>query len=302
MTQNAVGFGADWLYGGGILTFNDPTNGFHLLQLSGLGMPNFTRFTERSPLQDGITDAGYRLNERRISIILGFNASNLSGYYSKRRQLINIMRPDDIPGTLQITLPNGNVWCIDGFLVSGLEYSGADRTHLYQKTAIVIQCPDPTFYDPVAEYFEFGQSGGGSNNLLVPLTVPMYVGASSFDTTVTIHYMGTERTYPQITITGPVTDLKIENLTTGDKLDFNGVTIAGGTNYLVDLRPGYKTVTDSNGVNKIADLTADSDLSTFHLTPDPFVLSGMNQIKVSGLSTSSATNISMQYYVRQLGI
>lgn len=302
MTQNAVGFGADWLYSGNLLTFNDPANGFYLLQMSGLGMPNFTRFTERSPLQDGITDAGYRLNERRISIILGFNASNLAGYYSKRRQLINIMRPDDIPGTLQISLPNGNVWCIDGYLVSGLEYSGADRTHLYQKTAIVIQCPDPTFYDPVAKYLEFGQSGGGDNTLLVPMPVPMFVGASSFDSINSIHYLGTEKTYPQITITGPVTDLKIENITTGDKLDFAGVTIAGGEEYVIDLRPGYKTVTDSNGVNKIADLTADSDLSTFNLAPAPTTAGGLNQIKVSGLSTSSATNISMQYFVRQLGI
>lgn len=297
MTQN---YKAEWIQNQITLKLNDPDQGMHLLGMSGLGMPTYTRFGESSPLQEGITDTGYRLQERLISIILGFTEKDLAGYYQKREELLSIWRPDITPGVLRITLPTGKVREIEGHLLNGLEFSDSDRSYVTQKTSLVVRCPDPTFYDPEPVYNDFGTSGGGSDSLIVPMTVPMFVGASSFDTTRVIPYEGTEKTYPQIVITGPVTDLVIENLTTGDKLDFSGVTISD--TYTIDLRPGFKTVVDSAGNNKIADLTADSDISTFCLQPHPTVQNGANELQVNGTSTSATTNVSILYYIRLLGI
>lgn len=293
---------AEWIQNQTTLKLNDPDQGMHLLGMSGLGMPAYTRFSESSPLQEGITDTGYRLQERMISIILGFNGKDLAGYYQRREELIRLWRPDITPGILRITLPTGKVREIQGHLLNGLEFSDSDRSFVTQKTSLVVRCPDPTFYDPEPVYNDFGMSGGGSDSLSIPMTVPMFVGASSFDTTKIIPYTGTDKTYPQIIISGPVTDLVIENLTTGDKLDFNGVTIVNGDTYTIDLRPGFKTVVDSSGNNKIADLTADSDISTFSLQPHPIAQNGANELQVSGTSTSATTNVSLLYYIRLLGI
>ncbi len=298
----APDYKAEWIQNQTTLKLNDPDLGMYLLGMSGLGMPTYTRFSESSPLQEGITDTGYRLQERLISIILGFNEKDLAGYYQRREDLLRLWRPDMTPGILRITLPTGKVREIQGHLLNGLEFSDSDRSYVTQKTSLVVRCPDPTFYDPEAVYIDFGTGGGGSDNLIIPMPVPMFVGASLFETTKIIPYEGTEKTYPQIIVTGPVTDLVIKNLTTGDKLDFSGVTIANGDTYTLDLRPGYKTVVDAAGNNKIADLTADSDISTFSLQPHPIALNGDNGIQVNGISTTAATNVSFLYYIRLLGI
>jgi hypothetical protein len=66
-----------------------------------------------------------------------------------------------------------------------------------------------------------------------------------------------------------VTDLKISIQPQGKnyslKLDFAGTTIAAGDWYEIDLRYGVKTIKDSNGVNKISALSANSNLATFRL-------------------------------------
>ena len=99
-----------------------------------------------------------------------------------------------------------------------------------------------------------------------------------------------------------MTDAVIENLSTGEKLDFSGYTIGAGHYYDVDCRYGYKTVTNDLGENKIAELSDDSDLATFHLGAHPEVDEGRNSLRVTGTDVNEDTEIYVNYYERYLGI
>jgi hypothetical protein len=73
--------------------------------------------------------------------------------------------------------------------------------------------------------------------MYIPTEIPHEIGGSGVEEGGTISYLGNWLSYPHIIrITGPVTSVKITNLTTGEKLDFSGVTIAAGDHYDIDLR------------------------------------------------------------------
>ena len=126
-------------------------------------------------------------------------------------------------------------------------------------------------------------------------------GTLSIASSVTIVYNGSFLTYPIITMTGPVTDPILTNVSTGEDLDFTGITIAGGDTYTIDCRFGYKTVKNAAGTNKIADLTAASDLATFHLGADPEVSGGANAFTLTGTSTDANTTVTVTYNERFVG-
>ena len=85
-------------------------------------------------------------------------------------------------------------------------------------------------------------------------------------------------------------------------MDFTDTTIATGHYYDIDCRYGYKTVLLDGTTNKIADLTAASDLATFHLAADPEVVGGANNINVTGSAIDANTKVTVTYTRRYIGI
>lgn len=158
-------------------------------------------------------------------------------------------------------------------------------------------------------------SGGGAWTPAIPYAAIYNVALSSdqraalvtaidstFSVSKTIAYAGSFSEYPVITIVGPITDPVLTNVSTGEVLDFTGITISGGDSYIIDCRFGYKTVKNAAGTNKIADLTSDSDLATFHLGAAPEVSEGNNAITLSGTSTDANTQVTVAYYNRYVGL
>jgi hypothetical protein len=68
------------------------------------------------------------------------------------------------------------------------------------------------------------------------------------------------------------------------------------------LRYGYKTVTNSSGVSKIADVANAADLATLHLADDSEVTDGLNAVSVTGTAASASTRIDIIYNTRFVGI
>ena len=122
------------------------------------------------------------------------------------------------------------------------------------------------------------------------------LASASFSTAKTINNAGNHPSFPTISITGPITDAVLTNVTTGEDLDFTGITIAGGDTRVIDCRYGYKTVKNAAGTNKIADLTAASDLATFHLEP------GDNAFTLVGTGTDANTQVTVRFNPRHIGI
>jgi len=127
------------------------------------------------------------------------------------------------------------------------------------------------------------------------------IEAGSIGASKTITYNGSFLAYPIVTIIGPITDPVLTNVSTGEDLDFTGITIAGGDSYTIDCRFGYKTVRNAAGANKRADLTAASDLETFHLGADPEVGGGVNAFTLTGTGTDSNTLVTVAYRERFVG-
>jgi len=295
-----------------------------LLGYDGLGMPPAHRITDRAPNQHGVTDQGYRLDPRTFMLAFGFRSVRDTTAYTNdagtidvdtwrtdsggdeedtRDLFLSLFRPRIDPLTLTFTRYNGSVRQIAAHCVSGLTFGQVAREGMQYKTAEAkLYAPDPLLYDPTLNTLIFG-IGSGASGFAVPVAIPIAVGASSgIAQTKTLLYGGTEREYPVVRITGPITNPVVTNVATTDKLDFTGTTITAGHYYEVDCRYGVKTVTDDAGADQIAKLSTDSDLGTFSLEADPDVPGGANDITVSGTSTTNATSIYVTWYTRYVGM
>lgn len=271
------------------------------LEEDGLGMAPVHRITERGPLQHGDSDIGFRLDPRFIPLVFGVSPSSDASLFDNRAELLRIFKPRNVPVKLRYTLSNGAVRQIDTHFFRDMAFPSRDRKGFYQRVAVTMRASDPLFYDPTLQAVIYGVGAGGSS-FAVPMAVPLSVGASTLSASQTITYAGDFLEYPIVIITGPITNPVIANTTTGETLDLTGITISGGDSYTIDCRYGYKTVKNAAGTNKIADLTDDSDLATFHLEADPDAPGGGNTITVTGSSATTATEVYLQYYNRYIGL
>lgn len=271
------------------------------LEEDGLGMAPVRRITERGPLQHGETDLGFRLDPRLIQLVFGVSAASESELYDYRAALLAIFKPRTAAIKLRYTLSNSDVRQIDTHYAGAMTFPSRDRKGFYQRVGLTLRASDPLFYDPTLQAVVYGL-GAGSAGFTVPVAVPTGVGASTLDVTQTITYAGDFLEYPVVLITGPLTDPVVTNETTGEALDFTGITISAGDTYTIDCRYGYKTVKNAAGTNKIADLANASDLATFHLEADPDAPGGNNSISVTGSGATTASEVYLQFYNRYIGL
>lgn len=269
------------------------------------GMVPLERLNEKGPLQHGDTDIGFRLQPRTIQLVLNLLADDTGNdstdYWLAREEILNLFKPRNDPIKLKFVYPLGTRQ-IDCHYVGGMTFSSQDRqANIGQRLGITLKANDPRFYDPTSVSVPFGLSYSASA-FSIPLSIPLGIGASTLDQSVSVTYDGSFLEYPIIVIYGPVTNLVISNDTTDEILDFTGSTIANGDVYTIDTRYGYKTVKDASNVNQISKLTTGSDLSTFHLESDPDAPGGINTISVTGTSVSAVTAIYLQYNARYIGV
>lgn len=272
-----------------------------LTGIDGIAAAPVARISERGPMQHGVSDLGYRLQPRKIVVALVAKGGDDAAWFERRDALMRIFRSSNSPVKLKIVNPDW-VRQIDCYLNGTMEMTPEiGLSPRWQRVVIELIAPDPTFYDPIGSTVAFALGGGGL--LAVPLAVPMAVGASSIDQSIPVNYDGTWDAYPIITARGPITDLLIQNNTLGDRLNFTGITIAAGDQYVIDCRYGYKTVTrQSDGANRTQDLTADSNLATFRIGAHPDVPGGTNSIRVKASGLTAASYVYLQFNTRFVGV
>jgi hypothetical protein len=126
-------------------------------------------------------------------------------------------------------------------------------------------------------------------------------GTGSATLIATADVYGDWDTYPSMRIDQEFTSPVIKNLTTGEKLDFTGLSLVGQSgklpNLMIDLEYGskraYLLYDDSNAIPYLSE---DSDLGTFHLVP------GRNVLTVSLDPGEYPSQVWITYYDRFLGI
>lgn len=209
------------------------------------------------------------------------------------------------------------------FLTASVEESGVHAFQFYRNSGqVLFYVDDPAFDFALAGTARRWRSDAANNAstrwdealhkyaVFVPGLFPNQIDAvnalmalSPSETNaqvLPIPYAGNLREYPTIAITGPVTNPSVTNLATGQTLDFGTITIGAGTTYYIDTRYGQKTVLMGT-VSKLGELTADSDLSEFHIAPSPEATGGTNVFYLNGTAMSAATRFSVAYYDRYTG-
>lgn len=299
-----MAYSVTYSVGGTTYTLNgfDVTTGLTINYLGdqSFGMAPMHRITQRGPLQHGDTDLDFRLDPRVLQVPLFVDATTIADHYNVRAKLLKIFTPSNVVGTLTIT-SDTYVRSIDVEVLGGMTMDVDPKAGYAVRTIVQLRAADPTWYDPTAEVITLTPSVAGTA-FAIPMAIPLTLGTSSINSTTTIAYDGTWLSYPIITAVGPITGLSITNNTTGDVISLGSVAIAAGTTYVFDLRYGYKTVKTTAGVNKIADVTASSNLATFSIVSAPTATAGVNSISVSSSSSSSPAEVTFTYYNRYIGI
>lgn len=272
---------------------------FALVSAQGVGIAPTRRITQRGPLQHGDTDIDYRLDPRNINLVLALTAETRSETDAARDLLAYIFGPRLLePVVLGCIRDDGQVRHIDAHAAGIVDtpIEDGERIGTFQRVAVQLVANDPNWYDPAIQPSYFTSATGGWT---VPMVVPFVVPTTgSFASSFPIAYLGTFDEYPAITLIGSITNPVITNLTTGDVLDFTGLSLALGQSIEIDLRYGYKTVTDNTGVNRIAALSAGSDLATWRFLSVLATTDGINNIHVQASGIAVPGGVQFRYYHR----
>jgi hypothetical protein len=274
-----------------------------LIEQDGIGMPPLHRITERGPQQHGESDMGFRLDPRIVTLVLGLDSDGIDPtvMLGKRDSIMSWFKARDTALQLRWTRDDAQVRQLDCHYVAQLGLSTKAASRYWLKVPAQFKAHDPTFYDPALVAVVFAIAAG-ADEMVIPLPIPWPIGVSVLDVTEPVAYVGTWRTYPVITVSGPVDDCVITNLATSEKLDFTGLSLAVGKQRIIDLRYARKTVVDETGADAYADLTSDSDAATWHLAEDPDALGGINPIHVTGTAVAASTAVTMQFYTRYISL
>lgn len=273
-----------------------------LISHDGWGMAPLHQITEQGPMQDGETRLDVRLDPRLGTFVFLLPEYDLTYMYREHRQEILSYFPPNLPIYVVFEYEETYRREIECYYESDLSLPWESETMATQKFAVTLRASDPTFFDPAAAGFSFSLGGGGVG-FAVPMAVPCSVGSSTADYDGTVSYLGRWKAFPIIRIMGPITNCVITNTETGEILNFTGYTIAAGNWYEIDLRYGYKTVVNQAGTNKISELSADSDLATFHIAEArPGEVIRPNIINITGTGITADSCIQLVCYMRYLGV
>ena len=276
-----------------------------VISFSGLGTPPVEYITERGPFQHGATARDYFLRPRVVQLLIRQAFCDRLDWWAGRAALLNEIRPNRqatptavAPGELRFMETDGTLRSLNVFIQEGPRFEPRQSDQWAFQEVLRFIAYDPVVFDPTQATAAFPVAL--ESDLVFPITFPIRFGSGDLDETFNVTYPGTWLSFPVITIVGPIELPRLDNVTTGEKLQF-GTNIAPGTTVTIELTEGNKTIVDQLGNNLIGQLSSDSDLGTFHLAPDPEAPLGVNVLRLRGTNPTGATAVSLAYFERYFG-
>ncbi len=283
----------------------DSSGDVNFQNFSDFGMPPVRRLTEQGPFQDGVTDIGFRVDERMIALGFFLIANNSRNLWTRRNNLLGFFKPDldgihlclqklDFERKIKVFLYRD--------MTLGSEHAAElEGQRVMQRVVVDFLAPDPAWFDPTLKTATY--TSVAISQLVLPMEFPIVFGTYVINPSTLITYAGTWKTQPTIIITGPVIGPTIRNLQTGLEIKLN-YSIAAGEVVTMTLEYGNKTVTTSFGnQNLIGCITDDSDFEEFGLVPDPEAAGGVQQVSVIGTGmTVGVSQVALQWYEKFIGI
>jgi hypothetical protein len=228
------------------ITFGGSVSPYQILSVEGLeGLPAVRNQDDNRGYQDGMFSGRDFLGGRTISIT--FQTFATSGGNSAQTNF-NLIQAKLLPQTsgttpLYFILPPSGEQFVNA-RVRALNTS-VDPNYTYGMITSQVQffCPDPNYYDSTQQTASMVVSDppGRTYNRIYNLVY----GSGSYATTTNITNNGWATTYPTITLTGPITNPTLGNVTTGEYLLLSG-TFANTDTLVIDL---YNKLITLNGVS-----------------------------------------------------
>jgi hypothetical protein len=273
-----------------------------VLSSEGEGLPPINYLTQRGPFQDGATLIDEFLQPRIVQLVVRHNYSSRQAYDAGRQYLVGVLNPHlqlvegaQQCGRLRKYLTSGAVRDLYAIPIQGPNFAprGTDWQEWSYQEVLRFQGLDPVYQNPTQHSQAFAGQGP---NLVGPVTGPLT--GNSLDSTVTVSYQGTYKSYPSFTVVGPFLAMTLLNQTTGESITVAHAVPAGRT-MTISLVQGAKTVTLDDGTDLIGYVTHDSDLASFHLTENN---DGVNVLRVVGSGVTLTTIATVYWYDRYMGI
>lgn len=277
-----------------------------VLSESGGGMPPIEYLVSSGPLQDGATLRGFRLRPRTYIMLVRWQGCSRDEYWALRAKLLDRVRPNRqtvgslAPFRLRKWFRDGSRRDLYVMVDQGPEFLPQQPNQWDQwafTETIRFVAHDPTWYDAVVSTTSVVPTT--TDNLVFPFTFPFLFGSGVVSESSAVTYSGTWAAFPTITIDGPINGPQIANSTTGETLNL-GYNIGAGETVTINLEA--KTITNNFGTNLIGYLSADSDLATWHLEPEPGAPAGVNTISFAGWGATGATMFTIAWNTRYVGI
>ena len=283
------------------------TGPIYLTEHDGFGLAQVRRYTRSGPQQHGQTLGAAYLRPRVVTMKLQYQTTNEPGLETQRERLERMLNDLNHPIYLDVQYPSGNIRRLDVYYYDGLpaKRAGAGLWN-WQADVLQLIADDPAWYDPTP-LLETWYAGpeyyyGGGSGWTVEMFVPVMVAPSSMLVDEALIYSGSWDSYPVWSIYGPASHVRIDNLSTGETIQFTaGGFVEPNDIWTIDLRYGYKTVRNLANMDQIEFITEDSDLATWHLGGHPEVNGGANHLRILASDCNSDSKIQVSYLHRYRG-
>lgn len=276
-----------WIPAGGTaIDLTDLEHLFALRSRQGFWSAEYELQEATIPQQPGAYVKATKTAVRTVDVPVVIKDSTEAGLRTRIRDLASALNANKGVGTLRAVDTAGverDLYCR---YMSGLG-AGTERPGSLE-TVLTFRASDPYWYSHTA--IEVTVSTGATTAVWFPI-FPLLLNNSAIYGTATVVNPGDEIAWPIWTITGPGSDPELENITTGKILTLD-VTLVAGEEIEIDTRPGYKTITKSDGTNLMGLMSDASSLWSLAI--------GSNTLAFNFGGADAASNIQGQFNARYL--
>lgn len=228
------------------LVFGGTGSPYQILAVDGLeGLPSIRNQDDNRGYNDGMFTGQDFLSGRPISIIFQTFASPGFSAQTNFNTIQQALLPQTTGTTpLYFKLPPVAGDQFINARVRGLRTTiDPNYTYGFITSQVDFFCPDPRYYDTTLQTASMVVSAPPGREY--DRTYNLVYGFGSYSTTTNIVNSGWAETYPTFTISGPITNITVGNVTTGDYLNLSG-TITNTDSLVIDL---YNKLITLNGAS-----------------------------------------------------
>jgi hypothetical protein len=274
---------------------DDVASGCYLEDVSGLGMPGVSHVARRGYGQDGETWLAARLNPRVISLSVAQVYRDRGAMWAGHQDWFAAFAPGDHAGTLRKVLPDGRKFDLPVRFQGGMDAGTAERFGVrVQRYVVQLVAHDPIWRSP--DTFTLSAEAVSGDELVYPMTYPYTYDPDTILEDLVVDYAGTWRTWPVVTIHGPVSSPTLHHVERGVTVRLERVVPAHEAIVIVfdPVEPGVETITGLDLTAFVSD--AYGDLAGFYLER------GTNTVRVMGGNVATGTTFTLAYAEQFVGV